>query len=490
MNELDAATYKGPHVIYKMIYEGFTEDGGSTEGIIPLLATSWDISEDGKTYTFHLREGVTYTDGTPFDAESVIFNLKRWTNNDRHSSLTSYKVDNMKAVDDHTVEVTFAENAYPIITEMSYPRPNRFLSPASIKDNGDVMGEFTSPVGTGKWMLESYTQDEGFTLKANPDYWGEKPKLEKINFKVIKDGQARVMALQSGEVDVIGGDLLGKIPMEGLQELKSQGYTIHEMDTMCAYYMAFNQTNDIFSDVKVRQAFNHALDKDTMVSSLFYGVGEGAKGLYNSRITPYVTEENSPGYKYDPEKAKSLLAEAGYADSNGNGILDKDGKELDLTLMFTTEEFPEFKSIGEYIQSELGKIGVNVTINTVDTNTFNEHEMAASGYDLIINRTSSDSWVPHGDMKQLFSPLTTADGRAKLWLDDQLVSDINTTLVAQTDADRQAGYDKIFKRINDEAFVVPLYYPKTCFAVSENVSTFDVGVNNYAPINWTTLDVK
>ena len=96
---------------------------------------------------------------------------------------------------------------------MSYPRPVRFLSPDSIKDNGEVMGEFSSPVGTGQWMLESYTKDEEFVLKANPDYWGEKPKLERIRFKVIKDGQARTMALKNGEVDIIGGDLLGKIPM-------------------------------------------------------------------------------------------------------------------------------------------------------------------------------------------------------------------------------------------------------------------------------------
>lgn len=92
MNELDAASYNGPHVIYKMIYEGFVEDGGK-DGIQSLLATSWDISEDGKTYTFHLREGVTFTDGTPFNAEAVCFNMKRWINNDRHSSLSSYKVE-------------------------------------------------------------------------------------------------------------------------------------------------------------------------------------------------------------------------------------------------------------------------------------------------------------------------------------------------------------------------------------------------------------
>lgn len=160
MNELDAASYNGPHVIYKMIYEGFVEDGGK-DGIQSLLATSWDISEDGKTYTFHLREGVTFTDGTPFNAEAVCFNMKRWINNDRHSSLSSYKVESCTALDENTVQIQFAEGTYPILEEMTYPRPVRFLSPSSITGvDGDVMGEFTSPIGTGQWMLESYTENE------------------------------------------------------------------------------------------------------------------------------------------------------------------------------------------------------------------------------------------------------------------------------------------------------------------------------------------
>ena len=100
------------------------------------------------------------------------------------------------------------------------------------------MGEFSSPVGTGQWMLESYTKDEEFVLKANPDYWGEKPKLERIRFKVIKDGPARTMDLKNGEVDIIGGDLLGKIPIEDLKDLESSGFNIKKMDTMCAYYIA------------------------------------------------------------------------------------------------------------------------------------------------------------------------------------------------------------------------------------------------------------
>ena len=105
---------------------------------------------------------------------------------------------------------------------------------------------------------------------------------------------------------------MGKIPMEGLQELKNSGYRIEELDTMCSYFMAFNQENENFQDVKVRQALNYAIDKKTMVENLFYGVGEAARGLYNSDNVPYVTKDNSPGYTYNLEKAKKLLEEAGY----------------------------------------------------------------------------------------------------------------------------------------------------------------------------------
>ena len=147
------------------------------------------------------------------------------------------------------------------------------------------MGEFTSPIGTGQWMLESYTENEEFVLVTNPNYWGEQPKISKITFKVIPDGQARVMALQSGEVDLIGGDLLGKIPMEGLQELKNSGYRIEELDTMCSYFMAFNQENENFQDVKVRQALNYAIDKRNHGGKLVLWVLEKLHADYTIQIT-------------------------------------------------------------------------------------------------------------------------------------------------------------------------------------------------------------
>ena len=491
MDMLDAATYKGPHVMYKMLYEGLVEDGGKN-GIQPQLATSWNISEDGKTYTFHLREGVKFSDGTDFNADAVCFNLARWVNNDRHASLTSYAVESYRAVDEHTVEIVFKEGSYPILTELTYPRPVRFLSPSSIeKVEGDVMGKFTKPVGTGQWMLESYTPEQEFVLVPNPYYWGEKPALNKITFKVIPDGQARIMALQSGEVDIIGGDLLGKISLEGVQELQNSGqWNIQQNTTMNAYYMGFSQGNPVLQDVKVRQAINYAIDKESMVSNMFYGIGSPAKGMYDTSV-PYVTEENSPGYAYDLEKAKSLMSEAGYTDSNGDGFAeDKNGENITLKLVLTTEENPEWKPMAEYVQSELAKIGLKIDLETLDTNAYNEVSMTTLDYDLIFQRTSSDSWLPHGDMKILFTPLSVAQNRARVWYDEDLIQTIQSTMNQQDETKRQEGYDKIFRKINDEALVVPLYYPMTTFAMNDKVANFEFGVNSYDAINWTKLSTK
>ncbi len=169
--------------------------------------------------------------------------------------------------------------------------------------------------------------------------------------------------------------------------------------------------------------------------------------------------------------------------------MEKNGKDFNVKLVYTSEELPEWKTMAEYIQSEYAKIGVNVELSEVDTNTYNEISMTTFNFDMIMTRTSSDSWLPHGDMKQLFSVLSTGN-RARIWLDDTLTENINQTLLCHDEDERQEGYDRIFTQINDEAFAVPLYYPKTCFAMTDKVTTFEPGVNNYAPINWTTLDVK
>ncbi len=491
MDGLDAATYTGPHVIYTMIYEGFVEYGKDGE-IIPALAESWDISEDGKTYTFHLRQGAKFSDGTDFNADAVIFNLKRWMNNDRHASLTSYSVESFEAIDEYTVSITFNEATYSILTELTYPRPVRFLSPSCVKEvEGEVMGDFQTPVGVGQWMLESYTENEEFVLVPNPYYYGEKPTIDKIVFKVITEGNARLMALQSGEVDMIGGELLGKISSTAYQTLAADDdYEIVETTTMCAHYLNFSQENPLFQSKEMRLAVNHAINRQAMADHLLTGIGRAAKGMYDT-IVPYVTEENSPGYEYDLEYAKELVAQAGYTDSDGDGFIDDNGKNYELKLVYTAEEFPEWAQVALYIQSELAKIGLKVNLSSVDTNTYTEIQMTTLDYDLIMQRTSSDSWVPHNDMTIMFSQLSVALGRARVWYDEELLDKIWVALRNLDDSTRQADYDEVFNFIHEESLLCPMYYPIVTYAYDPDVVTnFEVGANNYTPINWTTLDVQ
>jgi peptide/nickel transport system substrate-binding protein len=489
MDKLDAATYNGPHPIYKMIYEGLVEDGG-TKGIQPQLATEWHIAEDGRTYTFKLRKGVKFSDGTDFDSEAVIFNLKRWVNNQRHASLTAVNVEKMESVDKYTVKIVFRDKAYPILTELSYPRPVRFLSPKSIqKVEGNSMGKFIKPVGTGPWKLESYTRDKEFVLVPNPYYWGKKPKIDRIVFKVIPDGQARVMALQSGEVDIVGGELLGKIPLDSINTLKKdKNFKIYNSDTKMSEFITFNYDNLNLQNKNVRLAINYAIDKKSMVKKLLNGIGKPAEGLFQYGV-PYVTKENSSGYGYDSKKSKELLAQAGYKDTNGDGIVEKDGKPLEFNMILSTDAFPEWKSMSEFIQSQLLAAGIKVNLNTVDLNTLTDISMNTRKFDLIMQRSSSDSWVPHSDLKQDFIKTGTTNNKARVWYDEEFEKNINSALESMDEKTRQQNYDKIFKFIHDEAICVPLYYPETTFAVNSKITGFKTGVNSYAPIQWSELDV-
>lgn len=483
-DELDAASYNGPHFIYKMIYEGLTEDGGNGK-IIPTLATSWDISEDGKTYTYHLREGVKFSDGSDFNAEVAAMNLNRWSNNDRYSSLSSCYMDQIEAVDETTLKVTYAEAAYPILIEQSYPRPNRFLSPNSLAEDGS----FEKPIGTGPWMLESYEKDIEFTLVPNPYYWGEKPKLDRIRFKVITDAQARVLALQSGEVDIIGGDLMGKISMESLNELKENpDIDVYTSGTLCSHYITFNQNKEMFQDANVRKAFSYAIDKRAIAEDLFDNNGLEAKGMFQEGV-PYTTVENNYSFPYDVEKANQLLEEAGYVDADGNGIREKDGQEMNLKLVYSPEEFPEWKPLAEFLQMQYAQVGVNLSLTPLDKNGYSSVDTETRDFDLLMKRTSSDSWIPHSTLKELFVPYAERDF-ALVWTDEDLISQIHDVMITQNEEERQKQYDEIFTFISENALTVPIYYPITSFAVNPaRVADFEIGVNNYAPVEWQKLDV-
>lgn len=485
--QLDAASYNGLIQAYPMIYDSLVEYGEKGK-ILPSLATSWEISPDGKTYVFNLRQGVKFSDGTPFTADAVRFSLERWRQKPEHSSITASKaLERIEVVNAHTIRLHFNICYYPILDELTYPRPVRIMSPSALIPAGDSGGKYVKPIGTGPWMVESYTKDQQAVLVRNPNYWGEKPKLNKIVLKVIPDPQSRMLALQSGEVDLAGGRM-SSIPIESVPSItKDSKLQLQRTEGTTSYFLIFNYNNELFNDVRVRQAINYAINKQSMVDNLFGGVGKPAQGLFQFTV-PYVTERNNQGYPYNVNKARELLALAGWKDTDGDGVLDKNGKPLKVSLTLQNVEYAEWKPMCEAIQGELAKVGIQINLRMLERAAYYDALWKNRNYELIIYRSYSDSWNPHGFLAGIFH---TAKGKSAVaWADPKLERLIDQVLSVMDEKERQNIYNQIFQLIHEQAMCVPLYYPEEIMAVNPRIQGFEWGTSSYCPVKWERLFVS
>jgi peptide/nickel transport system substrate-binding protein len=468
----DAITSSEDFRLYEMVYEPLVKYGEGGE-IEPALAERWEISDDGTTYTFYLRHDVKFSDGTDFNADSVILNTDRWAKDGFSSPLLE-----VNKLDDYTVEFVFEDAAYPCLIELTYPRPYRMLGANSLNEDG----EFVQMIGTGEWMIESYEPEQEVVMVPNPYYYGDAPIVDKVVLKQVGDGQSRCMALQSGEADIS----LSDIPTENKSVVESDAsLDTFEVDGTLAFFLIENYENPKLADVKIRQALNYAVDKETIVDALLDGAGKAATGLMTSN-TPYVTEENSKGYAYDLEKAKELLQQAGYEDMDGDGIVEKDGEPLTFTLTFQTEEYSAWKSVCEFIQSEYEKAGIGIELNQVESSAYYDAIWDTRDFELIIYRTYEDSWNPHGFIKGMFYQ---SEGSVPVcWNDTELSDQIADVLKTTDETQKQEKWDGIFKTIDENAYTVPLYYPAVEYVYNNRLTGLQAAPTSYEAIEWQLLD--
>lgn len=326
--------------VARQIFEGLVGTVPGTADPAPLLAESWTNTPDGLSYTFTLKEGVTFHDGTDFNAEAVCANFERWHNwtGLLQSQNLSYYYQNLfrgfaqsddpalqggvyagcQATSDTEVTVNLAEPFAGFIQALSLPAFS-MQSPSAMQefDADNVSGteddpRFSAyatenPTGTGPFRFESWDRGQQVTLTRNDDYWGEKAKIDTAIIRTISDGNARLQALRNGDID--GYDLVAPGDVEGLQ---ADGFTIEQRPAFNILYLGMNQAVPELADIRVRQAIAHAIDKDAVISQ---SLPEGTKAA--TQFIPDLVEgyaEDVATYEYDPERAKALLTEAGVPD--------------------------------------------------------------------------------------------------------------------------------------------------------------------------------
>lgn len=466
--KLDPATVTDGEslIVAEQIFDTLVNYKKETTEIEPGLAKSWNVSDDGLTYTFNLEEGVKFHDGTDFNAEAVVKNFDRWANGNvekfpyYQSQFGGYKgekaavIKEVKAIDPKTVEFTLFRPQAPFLKNLAMT-PFGISSPAAIEKYGDKYIE--NPVGTGPFKFKEWKRNDTITVVKNENYWKKGlPKLDTVILKVIKDNSARLNALIKGDVDLIDG-----MNPSDIEKVKSdKNLQIFERPSMNLGYLGFNVTKKPFDNVKVRQALSHAVNKEALIKNFYEGTAEPAKNPMPPSVSGY--NDDIVDYDYDLDKAKKLLEEAGY----------KDGFSVDFWTMPVVRPYmPNGQKVAEAIQADFAKIGVKTKIVTMEWGTYLEKLAKGEAPMYIVGWTGDN-----GDADNFLYALLDKDAIGSNNNSQYANDEVHDLLIkAQTETDeakRNDYYKKAQEIIHNDAPWVPLAHSVPQLAGKSTIEGF------------------
>lgn len=465
--------------VARQMFEGLVGVEPGTADPAPLLAESWDVSDDGLSYTFQLKEGVTFHDGTPFNGDAVCFNFERWdgfTGIAASESMSYYwgkvnggyegagKYASCEAPDDATAIVTLSSPLPELVAALSLPAFS-MQSPTALAEYGaDEVGgsedaptlpEYATdhPTGTGPFVFESWSPGENVTLASNPDYWGEQGQITKVIFPVISDATARRQALEAGDID--GYDLVGPADVVALEDA---GYTIANRDPFNVLYLGMNQAVPELADIRVRQAIAHAIDKDALVAAT---LPEGTLVATNF-VPPSVRghSDDVPTYDFDQEEARALLADAGVSD---------------LTLNFTYPTnvsrpyMPTPEQVFERIAADLEEVGITVEATPLPWSPdYLDRIQGGADHGLHLLGWTGD----YNDTYNFIGVFFGAQSNEWGFDDPELFESLSTARVATDEAEQTSLYEEANVDIMTKLPGIPIAHPVPSLA-------FRPGVENY-----------
>lgn len=409
--------------------------------LIPNLATSWNRTGP-TTWVITLRKDVKFHNGKPMTAEEVKFSLDRSVKlNSANGVLMDYK--SCRIIDPYTIEIT-TNKPNPILPEALHYPNMAIIHPDSL----DADGKFVKPIGTGAMVFDSFDpQTRTLIVKKNPDYWGGPVSLEGMIITGIPDSNARALAIEKGEID-----FTVDVPMNEVKRIDAlPGVNVETYLTPRVYRMVVNFNRAPLQDKRVRQAISLAINRTDIVNDVLYGVGAPARGIYLPKMAWF--NNNLQPLPYDPEKARALLAEAGYKDTNGDGIVEKDGKPLTIDIV-SAQERPGLPPMAEAIGSSLRKIGIDAKVEIMASAASTDRQKAGS-FDLIMS-PSNIAMVP--DPSYIMEQWYMTDGYQNYGKYS------NTTLDAEIQAakeltdlnERYARFNRLEEFVYNEQITIPI----------------------------------
>lgn len=448
------------------------DDKGELAG---LLAEEWSVSPDGKVYTFKLREGVKFSDGTPLTAEdaaqsllAVPVNLGQY--NGGYGKLSTIIADAV-AKDDYTLELHLTQPYYSTLRDLCLANPFAIVSSEQL--NGDLTAKdsFTTvSYGTGPYMYQGEGDGKSYTFVRNPHYWGEQPDVDSFTIKVIPDNDAKVLALKNGELDFMSG--ITKISSESYQEMKdTKGFgAAVDKAPMQTYYLGYNLKNPLFGEKVVREAMTAAIDKATIVDGIFAGIYEQADTFFAQSL-PYCDVEQKT-YEFDLAKANRLLDEAGYVDTDGDGIREINGQKIAADFAYQTDSVAN-DDMAVYICDQLKKVGIELTPKSAPMMDW--FAMITGGqYGVTLFKTQGGYYDPANVISNIdpsisMDPIVMQVGE---FLPEglSLINEVNST----TDEARiEEIYATILNTIADNCLMTPLYYTHQVALYNDQVAGYD-----------------
>ena len=344
-------TWQGVHHLYDTL---LTTD--ESEKLQPSLATEWSASPDSMTYTLTLRQNVTFHDGTPFNVDAVRFNFERHQQKEDSAFYQTFKpVRSVEAIDDHTAKITLSEPRPDFLYDLSFWGSLQ-LSPAASK----AQGTQNQGVGTGPFKFSAYQQDSHIDLVRFDGYWGGAPLLDGVRVRIIPESAVEVTEMQAKSVDVAQS-----LNPKDVDAVKKTGAMVENHTTPGAQFISLNVTQPPTSELAVRKAIARAIDRDTIMQKVLFGLPERALSG-TPKNSPYYAAD-VPGVDYNPQEAATILDQAGWT-MGPDGIRQRDGQPLSLHIL--SSDFSGWGTYNQIFQDQLKAIGIDSHITTEEWNTY------------------------------------------------------------------------------------------------------------------------